>query len=527
MKREEKRLVDRIRPEHGEVCKTAFLSCVITGFLVHLFAFTNIIPNCDGLSRVFDEQQMTVSGRWFLHYASMFHGFVQAPMLIGTLSVLFLAVASALTADLLQLRSRVSGALCGAFLVSFPSLAYTYLFVFTASAYAFGILLAVFSVWLCRRFPKWFWIGILPLACSIGTYQAYFAVAASLALCCVIMDLLETDLDLSQAFFRAVRLVAVLAVGAVVYYGMLLLFLWVKDLELLSYRGMDSFLADLTLGGIATALVDTYQQFFRYFLVPGSASYVTMPLILAQLLLFLAGGGALVKQVLGSKLYRQPARLALLILVGLLLPLGLNFSQLLSKVSPVMRYSFVVAWLLPLMLLDQIRGPWHLWLKRTACVAAAAILLFSAQIANTAYTSSATAHRATQAFATNLVSRVESLPGYEQGMEVVVIGGFPEQVYYNGVEGLDLVELRISCLSSSVMPLNKHIYYYLNDWLNVPWEEPEEAVMIAISDSEAFRAMPLYPSDGSVAIIDGRVVVRLAEEYTPKQEFEIAYENRK
>ena len=47
--------------------RAAFLSCVITGYLTHLYAFTNLIPNADGLSRVFDLQQMTVSGRWFLH----------------------------------------------------------------------------------------------------------------------------------------------------------------------------------------------------------------------------------------------------------------------------------------------------------------------------------------------------------------------------------------------------------------------------------------------------------------------------
>jgi hypothetical protein len=41
------------------------------------------------------------------------------------------------------------------------------------------------------------------------------------------------------------------------------------------------------------------------------------------------------------------------------------------------------------------------------------------------------------------------------------------------------------------------------------------------------RVMPLYPSDGSIAIIDGRVVVKLAEVYVPKQPYEIAYENRK
>ena len=527
MKPEEQKLFDRIRAGIPKPCRAAFIACIIAGFLAHLFAFTNIVPNSDGLSRVFDEQQMTVSGRWFLHYASMFHGYVQAPMLIGTLSVFFLAVAAALAVDALKLRGSLAGALCGIFMVVFPSVAYIYMFVFTASAYTFGILLAVLAVWLCRRCPKAFLAAAIPLAWAVGTYQAYFAVAASLALCCVIRDLLDPERKLRDAFGRAVRLLGMLAAGAVVYYLVLRLFLWAKDLTLLSYRGMDSFGTSLTLTGILAGVWDTYKQFLRYILVPGSSSYVTVPLIAGQLLLFAAGAGALVLLVVRGGLLRQPGRLTLLLLAWALLPLALNFTQLLSNSSPVMRYSLVFAWILPVTLLDRVSGKWELRLKASACVAGALLVLLSAQIANTAYTASATAHRATQAFATNLVSRVESLPGYRKDMEVVVIGAFPEDVYYNGVEGLALAEHKNSCLSSSVMPLNKHIYYYLNDWLNVPWEEPEEAAMIAVSASEEFQNMPLYPSDGSVAIIDGRVVVRLAETYTPKKDYEIAYENRR
>ena len=42
-----------------------------------------------------------------------------------------------------------------------------------------------------------------------------------------------------------------------------------------------------------------------------------------------------------------------------------------------------------------------------------------------------------------------------------------------------------------------------------------------------YAAMPRYPDDGSVQIIDGRLVVKVQEEYTPKSDFEIAYENRR
>ena len=76
--------------------RTAFFCCVIAGFAAHIFAFTNIIPNSDGISRVADAQQMTVSGRWFLHYATVWNGYVQAPAVIGFFSLLFASLSAAL-----------------------------------------------------------------------------------------------------------------------------------------------------------------------------------------------------------------------------------------------------------------------------------------------------------------------------------------------------------------------------------------------------------------------------------------------
>ena len=81
-----RRIWNRFAPQQ----RAAFFSCLITGLLVHLYAFTYLIPNADGLSRVFDLQQMTVSGRWFLHYASALNNFTQMPAVIGLLSLLWI-----------------------------------------------------------------------------------------------------------------------------------------------------------------------------------------------------------------------------------------------------------------------------------------------------------------------------------------------------------------------------------------------------------------------------------------------------
>lgn len=173
--------------------RAAFLGCLLSGYLVHLYAFTNLIPNSDGLSRMFDPQQMTISGRWFLHYASSFHGFVQMPAVIGFFSVLFLALAAALVVGVLGLRSRTLSALSGGLMAAFPALGYTFLYLFTASAYCFAILLAVLSVRLALS-GKWGWLaGSAVLAMAMGTYQAYVTVAIALSLLVVLRRTLDPN----------------------------------------------------------------------------------------------------------------------------------------------------------------------------------------------------------------------------------------------------------------------------------------------------------------------------------------------
>ena len=525
--------------------RAAFWACFGAGFGAHLYAFTNIIPNSDGISRVYDAQQMTVSGRWFLHYASMWNGYLQAPAVIGFFSLLFLALAAALTVSLLKLRTPLSGALAGALMAVFPSMAYTCLYLFTASAYCFGILLAVLSVWLLRRLPRW---GILPaallLACAVGTYQAYLAVAASLVLLCVVLRGLEQGSGCKALLGDALRSLLYLVLGLALYYGILRIFLAVKDLELLNYKGISSLGSGLGPLELLKQIGAAYLGFFRYFFVPGSfASYTTPLSALLHGVLALAGLWALLRLLGRGGWGRRPLALACLLVLCLLLPLAMNLTVLMGEPMPIMRYALVFAYLPVLWLTERAlrrerpasgeaagkgterpgpAGP----ARVAALLAALGLCLVSFYVDNVVYTGAAQAHRATQSFATRLVERVESAPGYEAGMEVLIVGGFPSKQYHSELEVYELTE-DYSAPSGTVIPLNKHVYYYLNDWLNVPWPEPEEKTLIALSDSEAFRAMPLYPSDGSVAVVDGKVVVKLASRYTPKKDYEIAYENRR
>lgn len=514
--------------------KAAFFGCLVTGYLVHLYAFTNLIPNCDGLSRVNDAQQMTISGRWFLHYASALNQFTQMPAVIGLLSLVFLGLAAALTADLLGLRGRLSAGLAGAVMAAFPCLGYTFLYMFTASAYCLAILLAVLSVWLAKRGRLGWLLGVLALALSMGTYQAYATVAISLSLLTVLRETLDAGSTFRGTLRLGLSLAACLAAGAVLYYAVLLIFLKVKNLELLSYLGMDAASSGYPFAQLPGLILAAYKQAAAFFFLPGSANgFANGWMAALNLAALLLGAACFLGRFAGSGLGKEPWRPAGALAMAALLPLGMNFGQILSPYSaptPLMKYAFVAAYLAVLLLADCSGGPAIRPVLRKAAPVAlvwmAALLLSFLNTNNLLYTASAQAHRATESYVTRLFARVESCPDYEPGMEIVFVGAIPYSQLHSQIESYTQVE-HYSVPLHTVAPLNKHLYYYLNDWLNIPVEEPSEETMLAVSASPEFEAMPLYPADGSVQVLDGRLVVKLQETYTPKSDFEIAYENRR
>jgi len=510
--------------------KAAFFSCLTAGYLIHLYAFTNLIPNSDGLSRVYDLQQMTVSGRWFLHFASALTGFTQMPAAAGLLSLALLSLAAALIVDTLALRSALLSGLAGAVMAAFPCLGYTFLYLFTAPAYCLAILLAALSARLARKMKfGWLW-GALALALSMGIYQAYAAVAVSLSLLLVLKETLDPDSGFPKTLRLGLRLAGFLALGAALYYVILLAFLKVKNLELLSYLGMDAAGAGYPLRELPRLIFSTYKQAIAFFFLPSSAhSFASKTMAAWNLIAALAGCYCLAS--LCRK--REPWRIAGALAMPALLPLGIGFGQVISPFSdatPIMKYAYVCVYLALFLLVDRADASIRSERDRARAPAMAAftllLLVLFLNTNNLLYTASAQAHRATESYLTRLWARVEACPGYEPGMEVAVVGAIPEDQLASQIPSYARID-HYSVPMSSVAPLNKHIYYYLRDWLNIPVEEPSEETMLAVSDSEGFQDMPLYPAAGSVRELDGRIVVKLREDYTPKSDFELAYERRR
>lgn len=506
--------------------KTAFFCSLAAGYAVHLYAFTNILPNFDGLSRIYDTQQMTISGRWFLHYASYLNDFTQMPAVVGLLSLLFLGAAAALVTHVLSIHNTVLAGCIGVLMAVFPCVGYTFLYMFTASAYCLAIFLAVLSVWLARRYGVIGWLsGAVVLALSMGIYQAYVTVAISLSLLAVFRIAMNHKSTAGNTLLFGVRMALYLAAGATLYYIILNIFLKVKGLELLSYLGMDAAKNGYPFEQLPKLIVSTYRQAAAFFFRAGTENAFTNNfMVILDIVALLLGIYAFCQYIRKDSL--RVWQTVIIIAMLLLLPLGMNFGQILSPYSvptQIMKYAFVMAYVAVVFLIDvaQEHGGIQVTIGWTAL-----LLIFCLNTNNLLYISSAQAHRATESYATRLAARIENCPGYWEGVEIVIIGAVTERQVAPNLSSFEQI-MHYSVPSNTVLVLNKHIYYYLRDWLYFPIEEPSEETKMEVAQSEEFANMPLYPQEGSVQPINGRIVVKLQENYTPKADYEIAYENNR
>ena len=122
--------------------RIAFVSALVLGLLIHLPVMLSDIPNHDGLSSMYFDQNMITSGRWFLIVACGFSSYFTIPWVIGLIGLIWLALTAAVLTEVLELTDPVTITVVSGLLVSFPALASTFAYVFTMDGYMLALFLA-------------------------------------------------------------------------------------------------------------------------------------------------------------------------------------------------------------------------------------------------------------------------------------------------------------------------------------------------------------------------------------------------
>ena len=415
------KLNKHIRPEW----RAAFLSALFLGLLTHMPILLSDIPNHDGLSSMYFDQNMITSGRWFLMIACGFSSYYTIPWVIGLLGIVFLGLTSAALTELLELDKNWAVIMNSGLLVSFPALASTFAYVFTLDGYMLAMLFSVLAVLLTKKYRLGFLGGAVCLAFSLGTYQGYLAFAMILSLFAVLM-LFAEEKSLVEKGKGLLKYLAMGALGAVLYYVILQVLLKIQGKTLAAYQGINSMSSGVQADGLVETFAAIYRDFFAFSLKGGVLFHSGIS-FWALILLVLAALTTALVLICGRKWWKNPLFFVIMVLVLLALPVVTNVVLLISPdvtYHLLMRYQWVL-YLIGLMAF--VSGNAKRWrrgwvLEKVTFLAVFVLVFYYGVTDNIAYSNLQKKYEKTYAYCVRLLDRIEQTQGYYQGIPIAMVG---------------------------------------------------------------------------------------------------------
>lgn len=496
--------------------KVAFLSAFLIGLAVHLPVMVSDIPNHDGLSSMYFDQNMITSGRWFLTVACGFSSYFTLPWLIGLLSLFFLACGAVALTELLELESTWAIVLCSGLWVSFPALTSAFAYIFTLDGYMLGLLLAVLAVLLTKKYRLGFLAGAACLALSLGTYQAYLPFAILLSLYAIVMRFVESG-TVKEKITHALHYLYMGVLGGVLYYIVLQSLLKIQGKELDSYQGISGGIGGDTLAGAGlwTTLKGMYGDFLSFTLKDG---ILCNSFFSAAALLVLAAVTVLVLLRLCArrKWWKSPTFFVIIGVLILALPLATNVILL---ISPGLNYHLLMRdqWVLyPILMLafcerygcGRTGGKFSAAAEWCALCAVFVLVFNYAVTDNIAYSNLQKRYEKTYAYCVRLLDRIEQTEGYYQGIPIAMVGVVGDDSYpLTDITG-KVTSGMIGISGDSLLYTGENYQAFIKNYLGATlnFMAPEE--MADIYYSEEYIAMDSFPGPNSTKVVDGILYVR-------------------
>lgn len=502
--------IKKLKPE----TKYAFTGTFIIGLIAHLYAMTNNLLTFDSMWNIYSDQDMITSGRQFLTYACSVGSYYDLPLINGLLSILYLSLTAVVIVEAFNIEGKILPVIAGGLLVSFPAVASTFAYSYTIDGYMLAVLLASLAYYLSAKFKFGFIPGIFFLGFAIGIYQAQFSFTILLCIFGLILDILAKE-RAKNLIIKALKYVAMGIGGYAFYFISLKIMLNIKGTEISGYQGTDR-ISTFSLSELPTGIKaawDNFVYFFRY----GGAFSTTTVMKYAYILFIILGAVSFAYLILKNKLYKTPHYIAMIMVLLVCVPFSANLITILSPDTYfhlLMRMPWAVILIFFVALLSrfnkEVAVKVETGLSIASVLVALVLILQFAVASNIAYFNLNERYEKTYGLSLRLLDRIEQTEGYEPGMAVSILGGFPDDNYYphtditkDVLSGYFGVDGEYVCNSSGSFET------FMERYLNFAYPVLDIQDEIAISETEEFKNMENFPSADSIKIIDDVLVIKL------------------
>ena len=520
-----KEFVERL----SQVQKTAFIAVLILGLMAHGFAMFNRLSVHDNSHCLFTIGATFEVNRWGLGLIYRLQVYTtktfSLPWFNGLMSVIFIGCAAMVLMKIFDIKSKLVGVIIGGLMVVFPMVTGTFSFMFTTWPYFMGLLFAFLAAYYLTREInlKNMIISVIWLTLSLSLYQAFLGVVITLFLLKMFINVIDGNTESVLDYAKeGVAYLVELGLGLGLWAVIAKIFRTVRHIEIETYKGWDE---GYNISKFPSKLIEAIKSFLTFRMEGINAlRYLRM----LALLIFVLAVIMMVMLLFKSKA-KTAVRLSAV--VGMLfIPVAMTVVYLLStsdeyQVSTLMIYAEVFVYIIPLVLLEKFDDFENVLINRLSQVVAGLLIFCTTVVTvgyiyldNAAYYKAAIFQEQAVVYMTALLANVKSTDGFSDDKEIVFVGfnnvadgtinevaskeemdGIQLEKYYNTLE--EMLNYGVN-----IQFMRDHLGVG-NDKMRI--EDPNNDT--TVSSMPEVKAMPVYPNEGSIAIIDNMVVVKMGE----------------
>lgn len=511
----------RLRPEW----KLAFCSAFFTGFLIHFYRLANHLLTWDSVYNFHSSQNTIYLGRCFLTLTCGISSYYDLQWIIGLLSLLYLGLVCVCLTEIFSLTKRVSIFLVSALTVSFPSVAGTFAYMYTADGYFLAMLAATLAVLVTQKYRKGFLAGLVLLALSYGSYQAYISYAVMLILVWSILQLIENKLSVKKLLSYWLRFLGMGIGGTILYLLCNRVLSFLEGIHASDYNGI-SHMSLPDGSGLILALKNCMIDFAYFFFGPLSQINLFKILNIVLFLLLALATCFLIKQ---KRLYQKAGSLCLLLLCFAAMPFVCSMIYFLT---PDVRYymlmyaGFSLIYMLPILFYDKLPENSIIASAKTACIdaprhSAYCALILSwccvlltllttfnfSLIDNISYLYMTTSNHMTYELTARMVDRIEQLEDFENAKKLCIIGHFDD---FDTIS-LTLPPAMAGVRNSYMISEQAHFAAMMETYFGLSLETCTKEEQSVIQASATFQEMGGWPAKDSIIQEDDVVIIKIDE----------------
>ena len=495
--------------------QAAFCGALIFGLISQGMGLFNKFSWHDDIFSLFLTGETITSGRWMLHALTELEilifgdGHYSLPLMNGLFSLLCIGLSAGLIVSLLKIRNQLLCVLLGAMMAVFPVVTALFSFMFAAPYYFLALLMITAGAYLICGTERWLGkaTGVILAGCSVGVYQAFFPVLLTAILLYDITMLTEGE-DRLSAMIKKILIHGLCVLASMVLYSAASqIFLTATGQKLSPYMGINQ-ASSLPIRIYLQRAVRAYREFF---FPSRNVTWDMYPQHLHYMYFFMLCADAAMGMMMIVRIWKKNRGKALLtVLMLVLYQLGCNFILVMSEdVHSLMVYGQIMHAALFVWMADRLalRRPWVRKLSSmTAVLALGVSCIMYARYDNQCYLKTEFQQQEAISWYTTLATRIKSTEGYRDELPVAWVNENESQdlSLYN-IDELDF--LKISGYEANIQE-------YVNSWA---WEEfaarwcgfrPWTVSAEEVEKLPEVQAMPHYPDDGSIQVIQDTVVVK-------------------